>query len=122
MMTKWWGLEILCPSCHKDAIIQSVRFSADGEILFIFGCFGCKQAIHYKTFACQLQHRALMNDIEADDKRKGKGIVTPPLAIAPPPTEERHLTSDDKAWEHAMGISPDDPEEGTNDKPPDERK
>ena len=108
MRTTWWGISVECPDCHKSCTLQGVMFSADGELRFLFSCFGCKQVVQYNVFSQALQHRALMNDVEADEKRKGKGIVTPPLALPAPSSE---LTSEDRRWERAMGIDPDDGKE-----------
>jgi len=113
MMTKWWGVEAQCPKCHTDCVLQAVLFSADGELKCVFACFGCKQAVSYKVFAQALAHRALMNDIESHEKRQGKGLITPPLALpAPVHDAELNLTADDKLWEHSMGISDDEPLDG----------
>ena len=108
----WWQMQMECPQCHKDCELQKALFSADSELSYIFSCPGCKQVVQWKVFSAALAHRALMNDMDAAEKKAKKGIVTPPVtAVA---RLENHiptsLTAEDRAWERAMGINPEEEE------------
>ena len=105
----FWGVDVFCPKCKKSATLQLVLFSADGELKMTYFCFGCREALEYRTFASALAHRALLNDIDAERKetkrkreeRGGRPPLEPPLAVPPPA-----ITDEDRKWEREMGIDP----------------
>ena len=89
----WWGILVFCPQCKKQASLQTVCHSADGEFLFTCYCFDCKAVVTWQTFASQLQHQALLQDLKK---------VAKPEVLKPPVVEDHKRDDDD--WLHGMGI------------------
>ena len=95
----WYAASIPCPSCKEEsALIQSVSYSADGEMRFTRYCETCKETLYWRVFASQLAHRALCKDTENEIKT--------PAQINPAPGQPEKLTDQDKKLERSMGIDP----------------
>jgi hypothetical protein len=108
---RWHGVSIDCVNCNIPCLFVGAAFSADLEFAFNFKCSKCGENFNWRVYASALAHKALIDDMAFEKmkriERKMKGLIDPPLAEPAIPATLA-LTEDDKAWERAMHISPND--------------
>ena len=102
MAMTWWGVQIYCPDCKAQAVLQTVCFAADGEWKFIGYCFDCKSVITWKAYASYFRWQASEYDAEKAREAKKKQLKPGPII---PPLAEDHKKDDDD-FLHGMGIDP----------------
>ena len=106
MIHVWWGVTGNCRTCGAELLKPMVLFSSDGEMRFLFDCPKCNIVLDWRIFATALADKAKDNDEERQEKRE-KRVLTPPTKLLTPPFPPV-FTAEDKKWEKAMGIKPDD--------------
>ena len=105
---KWWGINVICPKCSKDAVLQYAQHSADGELRFTAYCFDCKEVIIAERYGSYLQWSAGQKDLEAEraakqqQKQQGQQNPGPGKPIRPPLSR---VAEDDKFLKR-LGIGP----------------
>lgn len=99
MDMRWHKVVLECPKCHVEPLIQSLSFSADGEVLVEMLCPKCQALLAWTSSLPKLVAKALYADIETYTKpRPVPKPVKVPLLL--PPKE----TPADKQFFHDLGI------------------
>ena len=75
---KFYGIQVICPTCKKPTLLQEALFCADGSLVLMGWCPDDKLIVRYKTSADKLRLIAQKHDEEPSVP------VRPPLQLPAP--------------------------------------